>query len=159
MRRLHLVGILILGLLVASSIPGATQECSSLFVVYGYLYHAIPHVPVNGGYTIVVQNHAKNISRSVPVGSGFDRGRFCAVFLDFQLCVADLGDSITVSVDSLSLAASFPGQRELLGGPVYHVVTGADVHAMKVQLDASLPPPPAIVAQGRTWGAIKSLFR
>lgn len=159
MRGLHLIGLLIMAFIVAYSLPGAAQECSPVFAVYGYLYHAAPHVPVDGGYMIVVQNHTKNTMRSVPVGSGFDRGMFCAVFLlGFEPCVVNLGDNIGVSVDSLSLAALPPGERECLGGPVYHIVTIDDIRAMKVQLDATLPLP-EVAVQGRTWGAIKSLFR
>ena len=159
MRGLHLIGVLIMAFIVAYSLPGAAEECSPVFVVYGYLYHAAPHVPVNGGYTIVVRNHTKNTLRSVPVGSGFDRGTFCAVFLlGFEPCVVNLGDNISISVDSLSLATPTPKERECLGGPAYHVVTSDDIRAMKVQLDATLPLP-VIAVQGRTWGAIKSLFR
>jgi hypothetical protein len=159
MRGLHFIGVLIMAFVVAYSLPGAAQECSPAFVVYGYLYHATPHVPVNGGYTIVVRNHTKDTFRSVPVGTGFDRGTFCAVFLlDFEPCVVDLGDNISVSVDSLSLAPPAPGGRDYLAGPVYHIVTSDDIHAMKVQMDATLPLP-VVAVQGRTWGAIKSLFR
>ena len=159
MRGLHLIGVLIMAFIVAYPPPGAAQECSPLFVVYGYLYHANPHVPVDGGYTIVVRNHTKDIFRSVQVGSGFDRGTFSAVFLlGFEPCAVSLGDNISVSVDSLSVAPPPPGGRECLGGPVYHIVTSGDIHTMKVQLDATLPLQ-GVAVQGRTWGAIKSLFR
>jgi hypothetical protein len=161
MRRSYIVGVLIMvsfaALLIAYPLPGAAEECSPLFVVYGYLYHALPHVPVDGGYTIVVRNLTKNTTRSVPVGTGFDRGKYSAVFLlGFEPCVASLGDNISVSVDSLSPAP--PGSRANLAGPVYHIVTGDDILAMKVQIDATLPLP-AVAVQSETWGAIKSLFR
>jgi hypothetical protein len=159
MRGLHLISVLIMAFIVAYPPPGAAQECSSLFVVYGYLYHAVPHVPVDGGYTIVVRNHTKDTFRSVQIGSGFDRGTFSVVFLlGVEPCAVNIGDNISVSVDSLSLAPPPPGGREYLGGPVYHIVTSDDIHAMKVQLDATLPLP-GIAVQAQTWGTIKSLFR
>jgi hypothetical protein len=161
MRGSYFIGVLTIAsfaaLLIAYPLPGAAEECTPLFVVYGYLYHAAPHVPVDGGYTIVVQNHTKNTTRSVSVGTGFDAGTYSAVFLlGFEPCVVSLGDNISVSVDSLSAAP--PGAREALAGPVYHIVTGNDILAMKVQIDATLPLP-AVAVQSETWGAIKSLFR
>jgi hypothetical protein len=161
MPRSHFVTVLLAvsfaALLLAWPPQGAAEECSPLFVVYGYLYHAAPRVPVDGEYTIVVQNHTRGTTRSVPVGTGFDQGKYSAVFLlGFEPCVVSVGDNISVSVDSLSPAP--PGAIGALAGPAYHIVTSDDIIAMKVQIDATLPLP-AVAVQSETWGAIKSLFR
>jgi len=156
MRTAYL-GIFI-GALLISMGPAVieAQESSQLFVVYGYLYQDVSHnIPVNGGYSVSVWNETKNKTLSVPVSSGIDAGKFCAVFINFSGSAVSEGDCISISLYSGQAAP--PGDaaaRYLLSGNHY-CVTAADVRDMKVMIEIELS---TIGTDPSTWGAIKSLF-
>lgn len=157
MRTLYLVGgsLAVLALTIAPSGLHA-EESSPLFVVYGNLYYNASHnLPVDGGYTVAVTNETKATTRSVPVGSGNDAGKFCAVFVDFSGAAISEGDCLAISI--LPAHGQFVAgnaARDLLDADQY-CVTAADVRDMKVMLNIELS---AIGTEPCTWGAVKSLY-
>lgn len=147
LTTLVVVGLVVAGLAVEYR-TGHSEVMAPLFVVYGIM--TCGSNPIEGTYTVVIENLRTGVTVRGDVGEGEDAGKYAAVFIDYYggNAVA-AGDSISLSLEMDSVPVNGLSER--------YEVSADNVLDMRMLIDIILEPPTPV--DSKTWGAIKSLYR
>ncbi|UCH85714.1 MAG: hypothetical protein JSW50_08535 [Candidatus Latescibacterota bacterium] len=138
--------VTVLGLVAFQT--GWSQTVSPVFVVYGTMTTQDGN-PVEGTYTIVIENLRTGAVVDDDVGAGENAGKFAVVFIDYY------GGSVVMAGDEIGISVRI-GQTPVTGAYEIHQVTAEDVLDMRVMINIIEPQ---VAVDSKTWGAIKSLYQ
>jgi hypothetical protein len=151
MKKLFLISIIVVVIFGGATLryeASYGQTATPVFVVYGTMTTKYGN-PVEGVYTIVLENLRSGAVVEDDIGVGENAGKYAGVFIDYSGGNAVLaGDVILVSVRI--------GPNPVTGFSELYEVTLEDILDMRVVVDIIEPE---VAVDSKTWGSIKSLYQ